>query len=360
MTDKLREDVALTQRDARFAAGRDARYQPAARPILRAATHGDLPSILGLVAASDDRDESAQRLRYWRWKHYENPFGVSPCLVAESHGQIVGVRVFLRWNWQSDNRRVRAVRAVDTATHPDWRGKGVFTRLTMQLVEDVQREGVSFIYNTPNQRSMPGYLKMGWEQVTRIPLWVRAQPSRLVRRAFSSTVAPPNIDGLDPVAAVLDDPRMPAFVTDVAFQDNRYHTQRTLSYLRWRYRDIPGIAYRARFETVGDAGALVIARTRMRSRFREMTISELLVTPSERAIRLGREVVSALANDGTADYSAGCAAKGTAERIVLVRAGFLPVPCVGPHLVARRLALDGLDPLQWPNWRCSVGDLELF
>ena len=329
---------------------------------IRSATAEDTPEILDLIAASYERQDEPGRLAFWQWKHTANPFGVSPCLVAESNGRLVGVRAFLRWTWRSGGRNVRAVRAVDTATHPDWRGKGVFSRLTTRLVEQMEREGVSFIYNTPNTKSMPGYLKLGWALVTRVPLWVRPlRLSSLVRRALGNApTEPPTLGQFDTVARVLGDSRLPAFLSDVALPDDRLHTAHTLTYLRWRYGEIPGLSYQARFEMAGGAGALVIARGRVRGRFREVTISDLLVTPSTRGIQIGRAVVSDLVRTADADYVAACTASGTAERDVLSRAAFLPAPRLGPHFTARRLNPVGLDPSRWVNWRCSIGDLELF
>jgi GNAT superfamily N-acetyltransferase len=331
-------------------------------PTIRPATAQDTSAIIDLVAASYERQDGPERLRYWRWKHEANPFGPSPCLVAESAGQLVGVRVFLRWTWRAGARDIRAVRAVDTATHPAWRGRGVFSQLTARLVEQMRGDGVGFVYNTPNAKSMPGYLKMGWALVTRIPLWVRPlRLSGVLRRTLSAAPAcPPTLERLDPVAEVLGDSRVAAFLSDLAFRDERYHTARTSAYLRWRYGEIPGLSYRARFETEGDAGALVIARGRVRGRLRELTISDLLVTPSSRGIQIGRAVVSDLIRATDADYVAGCAASGTAERRVLARAGFLPAPRLGPHFTARHLNPVAPDPFHWANWRCSIGDLELF
>ena len=226
----------------------------------------------------------------------------------------------------------------------------------------MEREGVSFIYNTPNSKSMPGYLKMGWALVTRIPIWVRPlRLSGLIRRVLgNATAQPPTIPQLGMVARVLGESRLPAFLSSVALRDDRFHTARTLAYLRWRYAEIPGFSYCARFEMDGDAGALVIARSRIRGRLSEVTISDLLVTPSSRGVQIGRAVVSDLVRAADADYVAACAASGTAERGVLARTGFLPVPRLGPNFTARRLNPAGLDPARWVNWRCSIGDLELF
>lgn len=340
----------------------DAVLGPGPEPFVRPATEHDTPDILELIATSYDREHTPLRADYWRWKHEDNPFGASPCLVAESNGHLVGVRVFLRWNWYSGNHCIRTVRAVDTATLPEWRGRGVFSRLTMRLVEQVQKEGVSFIYNTPNGKSMPGYLKMGWAPVSRIPLWIRPmRVSRLLGRAIGKgTAEPPGVDHFGTVEHILSDRRLPAFLADVTPNDARYHTARTPGYLRWRYGTIPGTSYCARLNIQNDAGALLIARGRVRGRFREVTISELLVTPSIRGVQIGRELLSDLAGTIDADYVAGCAASGTAERSAMARAGFLPAPGLGPRFTVRRLAPLAHDPTQWPNWRCSIGDLELF
>ncbi len=120
------------------------------------------------------------------------------------------------------------------------------------------------------------------------------------------------------------------------------------------------MSYCARLEIFNDAGALVIARGRVRGRFREVTISELLVTPSIRGVQIARSLLSEIVSGADADYVAACAATGTSERTALARTGFFPVPRVGPHFTTRRLSSAGLDPTKWANWRCSIGDLELF
>ena len=93
--------------------------------------------------------------------HPVDPFGRSFMLVAETDGRIVGLRAFMRWEFVAGDRRFRAVRAVDTATHPDHQGKGIFSRLTLEALDSL-RDQADFIFNTPNEKSLPGYLKMGW------------------------------------------------------------------------------------------------------------------------------------------------------------------------------------------------------
>ncbi len=60
-------------------------------------------------------------------------FGTSPIWVAtDSDGRFLGVRTFMRWRFiDPSGAKLDIVRAVDTATHPDAQGRGIFTKLTL-------------------------------------------------------------------------------------------------------------------------------------------------------------------------------------------------------------------------------------
>ena len=136
--------------------------------IIREADHTDIPKILNVLKASLGETSSKKTEEVWRFKHIDNPFGESLVLVAEENNYIVGVRAFMRWKWQRGDQVYSAFRAVDTATHPDHQGKGIFKKLTLRALEIGKERGVHFVFNTPNTQSKPGYLKMGWEVVDRL------------------------------------------------------------------------------------------------------------------------------------------------------------------------------------------------
>ena len=82
----------------------------------------DQPAVLELLGASLGGGPAGRRPpEFFRWKHLENPFGRSYMLLAEAEGRLVGFRSFMRWRFDLAGESVRAVRAVDTATHPDTR-----------------------------------------------------------------------------------------------------------------------------------------------------------------------------------------------------------------------------------------------
>ena len=80
------------------------------------------------------------------WKHYDNPFGKSYGLLARDKNIIVGARMFMFWEFRKANRVLRAIRPVDTITHPEYRGKGIFKKLTYKGLMTVRESMI--LYST--------------------------------------------------------------------------------------------------------------------------------------------------------------------------------------------------------------------
>ena len=336
---------------------------------VRRATRTDEPAILDLVRLSLGERGIHRTPDYWRWKHEANPFGQSPTLIAEDGPRLVGLRTFMRWTWKCGGAAVPAVRAVDTATHPDYRGRGIFKRLTLQLRDEVQAEGIPFVYNTPNSQSRPGYLKMGWTLVGRPTIWMRpVHPVRLLgalrRDASGHNEERPPIDA--PAAGdVLREPGVEGLVAaavDAAEPLGRYHTRRTIEYLRWRYADIPGFTYRAVTEGQGADGALVLVRSRYRGDVRELRVCDLVVGPTAAARRNAGRLLRRMPRLAAVDMVIAMPAGRADLRRVLVGAGYVPVPRSGPIFTTYPFAAaDELpNPRHLKNWAPSIGDLELF
>jgi N-acetylglutamate synthase-like GNAT family acetyltransferase len=158
---------------------------------IRVATDQDIPAIVGLLKESLGESLLPKSEKYWVWKHVENPFGVSPVLLATEGSQLIGVRAFMRWRWENKERSVEAVRAVDTATHPDFQGRGIFNKLTVSMIDYCMKQQWDVIFNTPNKKSKPGYIKMGWQEAGKFPMNVKiVKPLSMVRKAmFKATAA---------------------------------------------------------------------------------------------------------------------------------------------------------------------------
>lgn len=339
---------------------------------VRRAGNADVEAILALVKQTLGERNVPRDVSYWNWKHRENPFGVSPCLVAEANHRIVALRAFMRWSWRSNGADVRAVRAVDTATHPEWREKGIFSRLTRTLVSEMQHEGVEFVFNTPNAQSRPGYLNMGWISLGRTSLWLR--PVRPLA-ALRSLISTRHSHGSNNVAveghvarfpgarALVNHPELAPILDSLTSDPTRLTTRTTADYLRWRYADIPGFSYFASWVLDGSSSAVVIFRLKRVGALRELRLCDIVLGPSRSAITLGRRIVRAIVRDADCDYAAAMAAHGSPEANLLAGCGFLPLPRSGPILTVRALAprpTSAPDPLRRSSWRLSIGALELF
>lgn len=324
----------------------------------------DEGQVLALLRATLAGGPTGERTgEFFRWKHLANPFGRSFGLVADDGGELIGVRLLLRWRFRAGSGLVRAVRAVDTATHPAHQGRGVFTRLTLAAL-DALREDTQLVFNTPNANSAPGYAKLGWQQAGTVPLAVGVRrPLRFLARAASSTRGegradvpacslPPAAEGLGDEAAVTA-----LLAASDATDAGRLRTDRSLAYLRWRYVAAPGLGYRAITAMAGDGtlSGLAFARPRYRGSLRELTLAELLVAPGDRrsAITLLRK-----ARSSGCDYVA-THLHGSLSRWAL-GTGYVPLPRRGILLVALPLAPLHPDPTQLSSYALALGDLELF
>jgi len=338
------------------------RMPAAVRPY----TPADEAAVLDLLHLSLGDGRAFQRDHaFWQWKHFHNPFGASLLMVAADAG-IVGLRAFLRWEFRTDTRVLTAVRAVDTATHPEHRRSGIFSHLTRITVDRARGEGVDLIFNTPNQYSLPGYLKLGWTHVGRPGLLIRPlrPPWRLgaFRRDRDALPSLADEHGALSVVALLAE----ASALERLLADNerlcrgRLRTRRSAAFLRWRYTEIPSLRYYACWTGPVPSRAVAIFRPNLRRGWREIMLADLLLAePDPRPVRVLMRRLAAL---GAADYAVAHAPWGSGHWRSLVGAGFLPVPRLGPHFTVCPLsAAAGAEaPTRLPRWHLSLGDLEIF
>jgi GNAT superfamily N-acetyltransferase len=300
---------------------------------------------------------------FFRWKHLANPFGRSYAILAEHEGRVVGFRTFMRWRFVLDDRPVTAVRAVDTATHPDMQGQGIFTRLTRAALEDL-RSDTDLVFNTPNDKSLPGYLKMGWRRVGEVPIRVRVRhPVAFARGVRHLDAGPLSSHGprvkAPPAAEVLSGLADDALARLLpAPSPGRLSTDRSAGYLRWRYADAPVLGYRA--VSVRDGSmttGIAIFRVRPRGPLWETTISEVLVSPGD--VATARHVLRAAVRSAEVDHVTCSLPSGSTGSAAARRVGFLPSP-EGLTLVANLLREVPVDPLALDSWSLTLGDLEVF
>lgn len=298
--------------------------------------------------------------KFWNWKHLQNRFGKS----YGSYGwdgnrqNAIGLRMLMRWAFETPGRsKIFAMRAVDTATHPTYQRKGIFSALVQKALSDLAGEEIRFIFNTPNPKtSLQGYLKLGWKIVGHPPLYVRVlKYDRLQKDSFEKKILTwksfrkkygDNISYL-----------IKEWETKRAHIG--YRTPRDLEYLEWRYGECPHFNYK--IFALGNKNELegfaVLRFVRWR-RFKSAGLTDIFINNTNLQVRM--HFLKELMRTIQVDHIVANFAKETLEHEMLIEAGFQLKIDKNKVLTVHQLDAVPLNPLDLKNWDFTLGDLEVF
>lgn len=305
--------------------------------IVRYAKEEDITSIIELLKVSLGESLMPKSESFWRWKHSQNPFGVSPVLLAFEENQLVGIRAFMKWRWQLERKIFTAVRAVDTATHPAHQGKGIFKKLTLQLADRCREDGVDFIFNTPNKSSMPGYLKMGWKAAGRLKMYL--QPTFNFEK---------KINDFD--LRYRWENELSAYCNVQPEYYKFLSTQISADYLNWRYGRNPNVNYNLLLDRQSQS-YLVVFRLKKHSWGTEFRICDVFINDHSKLNMVKEQVQVAIKDSGARIV--------TGSGHLLSELLWIPKFNLGPQITTLYLSSQR-NYLSANNWQPSVGDMEVF
>lgn len=96
---------------------------------------------------------------YLRWLYADNPAGTVVGFNAREGGRLAAHYVCVPMQVALDGVRVRALLSLNTATHPDFQGRGLFTRLAELTYQAGAEAGARLVYGVANANSTPGFLR---------------------------------------------------------------------------------------------------------------------------------------------------------------------------------------------------------
>ena len=312
---------------------------------IREAVPGDVPEIVQVLKASLGEADLPLSEEIWNYKHFENPFGKSIVLVGVEDQTIIGVRAFMRWKWHKDNITYSCLRAVDTATHPEHQGKGIFKKLTLKAVEVAKEEGADFIFNTPNEKSRPGYLKMGWEIAGKLEVGISPAFFSFwnLKKSFSNY----DIN----YRTSLQELENLCRGWNSGLEKGKLYTEKSPEYLKWRYEENPLQNY----EVMVTSNFYLAGYIKRRKNIKELRIAECIYQNN----LAGKEVKKIIRKWS---WKFGAQVISFSPRVKTVN-----LPSIkgkfGPLSTVRNLNLTDLEKktcFTTGNWSYSLGDLELF
>ncbi|HZZ30598.1 MAG TPA: GNAT family N-acetyltransferase [Phenylobacterium sp.] len=113
------------------------------------------------------------------WRYRDNPAGTVVGADAWDGESLVAHYVTCPLEARIDGEVVKGLLSLNTATHPDYQGRGLFTTLAERAYEQGAAAGYGFVIGVANANSTPGFLrKLGFQDVGRLHAGVLAAVPR--------------------------------------------------------------------------------------------------------------------------------------------------------------------------------------
>jgi hypothetical protein len=278
-------------------------------------------------------------------------------MLAFDKDLLIGVRSFMRWEWSKKSYIYKCVRCVDTVVHPNYRRRGLFSIMTLKGLEIMKNEGVDFVFNTPNSKSLPGNLKMGWKEYgntglkVRINNLVKSLYYRVAKSEFSA-----DLINEEHILNNLSTNYLADFISQ-SIQDESVLRKRISSdYLIWRYLDVPTHKYGVFIDS--QDRFLIFFRLNKRGKMRELRICDIIMkSVDEKAIK---KAIKLLMNQYYVDLATLTGDNDFTFKSLANKVGFVSVGNRGLTMVLREVNTPIDKFLNRDCWGYTSGDIELF
>lgn len=197
--------------------------------------NGDEYQILNLFREAFNEEES---LDFWRWKFMQGPFGKGIIKLLFDGEMLIGHYAAIPMNVLIKNTIIRAICSIDSMTHPDYRGKSVFSHLAKKFYKECEQRGFRFVYGFPNQSIYPIRIrKLAWRGLGKMSILCKEVEGK------DSTIVPLTED------ATFQTQKIENFGDDInslwhkVKEDYNVIIPRTKEFLNWRFVDRPDVNY---------------------------------------------------------------------------------------------------------------------
>lgn len=203
---------------------------------------GDEYQILALYKEVNNKEMS---LDYWKWRYVENPFGNSIIKLILDKEKLIGHYAVTPIDVQAQGKLHKAAFSMNTMTHPDYEGKGIFTYLAQETYKDAKQSGFTFVYGFPNRNSYYGFTrKLDWRDLGKTNMLLKELESKR---------------GIKECARVYQIERFGDEVNllwEKVKKDYRVIVPRTKEFLNWRFVQNPAVVY-LKYLLTGEQGEVL-------------------------------------------------------------------------------------------------------
>ena len=308
--------------------------------VVRPFRPADTPGVRAVLVASYGAE--ATPAPTYDWWSFGFTGASSGFMVAEAGGRIAGVQPMEIFPFTDGPTELKGGLLTGVAVHPLFRRRGIFSALVKACEAEAWRQGAAFVATMPNEKSRPGFLKMGYTDLGRRELLIRPLRSgamggkvlpvlghlaglggALVQSLFKRIPAAPGY-------SVCETRTVGAGVDALAQKHTALlpglRLRRTPDWWRWRFLESPLRRYRLLEARAGhgELAGLAVCTVDAREKFKVCYLMDLLVLEDKVLPALVKRVCEI----ATAERVDALAAVVSSPRLVgvLKRSGFWAVP----------------------------------
>ena len=316
---------------------------------------------------------------FFDWQYLDNPDGEAIIILAkddEKSNSIIGVESILPMNLIINHKVVKASLSCNSYVDPEYRKKGIFSKLISLVINESITNNISCIYSVANDNSFNSFMKKDSHQISNLPILFR--PLRLsnyflfplgnflrifdnmwkIKKSNNQNIVQFN-DYFDESFEILCkkvNQRIPII------------KHRTKEYLNWRYKNHPTREYKTFVlkENSILEGYIITRKTVVNGKPVGVIVDFLvdLNTNPEKIKNLINIALEDFWNSGVSVTIAICG-PSTLEYQLLFKTGFKIAPKFiiphSAHFILINSDIDNLNQLSnYQNWFFSFGDYDIF
>lgn len=336
---------------------------------VRPCHEADVPGVLSLFASVFGRNVTAE---HWHWKLGARSSKTVNVLLALHGDRPVFQYAGIPTVFSLRGERVNAMVSVDTMTAPDFRRRGLLTRVATAAYARWSDSDVRFVLGLPNEQWGSRAAALGWRPLFELQRLVRPlRPEALVAHRFGMqwlrrlTLAsglwngvfarPPRRDPGVHIQLVSNAGDEFDRLWDVCRSNASFSVVRDRAWVQWRFLDCPSRRYRVLLATRDHAPAGYCAYSVHESNGRRgALLAEMAVPQSDRAARrtLLAHLLQQLQSENV-EYVSTLAVPGSPLHRELRAAAFFAGPAFSVQMVPLGAKLPIDEMRQAANWDLS-------
>jgi predicted N-acetyltransferase YhbS len=304
----------------------------------------DAPGVRRVLEATYGGEATPAEV--YDWWSFGCPCASSGFMVAESNGSVVGVQPLEIFPYHDGQKSFKGGMLTGVAVHPEFRRCGIFSALVKACEQEAWRQGAAFVSTMPNDRSRPGFLKLGYTDLGRRKLLVRlVNPGdmgarsvpwlgRLIGGAAGCIQAAVKPTSAEEGLSLTEIKSISPEVADLALQHETLfpglRIRRSAEWWRWRFLEAPTRRYRILEARASDGklAGLGVYTTGWKGRHKVSYLVDLVVGGERAARAIVNRLCEYAATEGSHAFAAVVSSKSLAN--ALNRAGLWSVPAWAP------------------------------